>query len=143
MNSLDATSAILWPTPSTIPCTRSSLIVSPSSTCAHKGSRISPRCVGLVASIEGADVTELCARKWSIPILVALGSGLARFGELRSVLAPASDRARSLALRELSQGGLIERVVVDEYTLGVAYQVKSPGRAIARAGRSLVEAAQE
>ncbi len=105
--------------------------------CTHKGSRISPRCVGLVASIEGAAATNLCARKWSIPILASIQGGAARFGELRNTLAPASDRALSLALRELNEGALIERLVQTEYPPAVSYRLTSVGTTIALAATSL------
>ena len=105
--------------------------------CTPHGSRIASRCIGLLGSIEASGQSELCARKWSVPILVALANGSARFGELSALLDGVSDRALAIGLRELTDGGLIQREVIDEHPPGVTYRLTPSGQAIATAGAPL------
>ncbi len=106
--------------------------------CTPRGTRIAPRCLALLAAIEGLPepAQETCAFKWSIPILAALHAAPARFGELRAALG-ITDRALSLTLRELDATGLIERRVRTEHPPSVVYRVPGGGHSIATAASGL------
>ncbi len=74
------------------------------------GRRLARRCLGLLDVLPDR---ELSLKKWTIPVLVAVGGG-ARFSDLREEL-PASPRALTLALKDLQALGLVERRVVEGY----------------------------
>ncbi|MEM9372331.1 MAG: winged helix-turn-helix transcriptional regulator [Planctomycetota bacterium] len=74
-----------------------------------RGRRIAPPAAGLMRALTGLDAIEAGLRKWSMPTLGAIGDGARRFGEVTERLGSATDRAASIALRDLERLGLIER----------------------------------
>ena len=59
-------------------------------------------------------VTDILSRigdKWSIQVVVQLGSGPRRFNELRRIIGDISQRMLTLTLRGLERDGLVRRTV--------------------------------
>jgi len=89
------------------------------------------RCGRLLAAVDGA--REVMLRKWSLPVLVALGRQ-ARFSELRDSLPGVTGRALALALKDLERAGLVDRRVEKTYPPTAVY---SPTEGAARLQRIL------
>lgn len=67
---------------------------------------------------------DTALKKWSLPVLLmAAGeAGGVRFSTLRSALPGITDRALTLALKDLISAGLIARLVLDSYPPTTLYQ---------------------
>lgn len=94
------------------------------------GARLGPCCLRLMDHIRHLQVEDAALRKWSMPILLALQAKALRFGELRRTLATITDRALTLALKDLLQATLIRRQVVDEFPPATIYSLTRPGRSM-------------
>src|SRR5437763_833108 len=70
-----------------------------------KGRRVAEKGEPLLAALDKLGAQ----RKWSLPILHALGPRPRRFGELKEALPGATPRALSMALKDLAASALIER----------------------------------
>ncbi len=89
------------------------------------GRRLARRCLLLLDVLPDREVS---LKKWTIPVLVAIGEG-ARFSDLREEL-PASPRALTLALKDLQILGLVERQVVEGYPPTTRYLPTAAGRRV-------------
>ncbi|MEL7472318.1 MAG: winged helix-turn-helix transcriptional regulator [Planctomycetota bacterium] len=92
------------------------------------GDRIGPAVVALVDEIDRIDAGEVAYRKWSMPTLAAIAGGAERFGEIRHALPGVTDRALSLALKDLSEAGLTRRVVDEGQPVVVSYELTNRGK---------------
>jgi len=91
------------------------------------GRRTAQRCAKLLA----ASSDEVLLRKWSLPVLAALGRP-ARFSELRSAVPGVTPRALTLALKDLQAAALVERRVEDAYPPRTVYSPTTQGRRLQR-----------
>lgn len=80
-----------------------------------RGRRIAPAAAQLLELLRRGGVEELGLRKWSMPVLWALGDGPMRFVEVRDRLGAVTDRALTRALKDLVGAGLVDRRIVDEF----------------------------
>lgn len=85
-----------------------------------------------LAATAGRRDPELLYRKWSLPVLVSLHAGDRRFGEICAVLPAATDRAISIALRELVDAHLIRRRVNDSAPPAAEYSLHPSACTVAR-----------
>jgi DNA-binding HxlR family transcriptional regulator len=92
-----------------------------------QGKRVAQRCAKLLATSED----ELLLRKWSLPVLAALGRP-ARFSELRAAVPGVTPRALALALKDLQAADLVERRVEDAYPPRTLYTPTPQGRRLQR-----------
>ena len=95
-------------------------------------------CDRLHAKLEHAGIFDIALRKWSLPLLYALRSGPCRFGDLRAALPAVTDRALTMAVKDLIEAGLIAREVGDDYPPAPVYRCRPAARAVIRELRSLV-----
>ena len=78
------------------------------------GYDIAPHCQLLVAKLDALGrLSALSQRKWTLPVVFAVGHGIDRFGKLKSVLASITPRALTLTLKQLVEAGAIQREVID------------------------------
>ena len=84
----------------------------------------------IVAWTKRIEATDQLLKKWQLPVLVALGSEVCRFGEVRSQIRPATPRAVTMALKCHASYGLVAREVQQGYPPIPLYQVT----ALAKAG---------
>lgn len=97
------------------------------------GAEVAARCRRLLDAL--GDEREVALRKWSLPVLVALGRA-GRFSELRAELPGITPRALALALKDLQAAGLVERVVEDtSYPPTVRYAATAAAQPLQRAFR--------
>lgn len=105
------------------------------------GARLEPICRGLDEVLAG-EGSALAGRKWTLPILAAVGEGRCRFSEIAERLPAATPRALSNGLAELTSAGWLERELVDEHPPAACYRAGAVGRSLATlATRLMVELA--
>jgi DNA-binding HxlR family transcriptional regulator len=104
----------------------------------ERGSRIGAHCAELVERLRELDAEGVGLKKWSMPVLYALGgtTGL-RFSELRALLPGITPRALALALKDLEAAGLLERRVLDEYPPATLYRLAPRAKRLVRAVSAL------
>ncbi|CAB4935044.1 unannotated protein [freshwater metagenome] len=73
---------------------------------------------------------DIVCAKWTLLIIRDLSEGHSRFGELERSLAGISPRTLSLRLRDLEQGGIVERQTFPEVPPRVEYALTDKGRAL-------------
>jgi DNA-binding HxlR family transcriptional regulator len=84
------------------------------------GRRLAPTCLAVVEALGRKRAEDVGRRRWTLPVLVALGSGR-RFSEVRSEL-PVTSRALALTLKELMRAGLVERTVHESFPPTTTYR---------------------
>jgi len=100
-------------------------------------------------------VTDVLVRigdKWSVLIVMVLGSGAKRFNELRRLIHGISQRMLTLTLRNLERDGLVTRTVFATIPPRVEYELTALGQSLllpisglgewASANRTKIEAAR-
>lgn len=94
-----------------------------------RGHAVGPQCSKLVRTVHRLDVAEAVYCKWSVPLLVTIKAGTARFGGLRKAL--------EINPRALTQG--LQRLCASELILQrTEYALTSSGNRIATLGRGLL-----
>ncbi len=84
------------------------------------------------------DAIEFIGRRWVGVVLIAGYLGARRFTEYQRLAAGISPRLLTLRLRELSERGLVERVVVPTMPVQVTYEPTARGRGLVEALGPLV-----
>lgn len=84
---------------------------------------------GLDDWMQRRDITGVARKKWSLPVLLVVAAGYARFGEIRAALASATPRAITLALKDLAAAGLLTRRIDEGYPPTPRYRVTPAARA--------------
>jgi DNA-binding HxlR family transcriptional regulator len=92
------------------------------------GAMLLPACVELMAALDDLGVTEMGLKKWSMPVVHALGADARRFSELRAALPGITARALTLALKDLVAAGLAERTVIDGFPPSTSYRLTRAAR---------------
>lgn len=85
------------------------------------------------------DVLDRVAAKWTTLILVALGKGPRRFGELRRMLPDISKRMLSQSLRDLERDGMLTRHVYPTKPPSVEYRLSPLGESMLPPLGALIE----
>jgi DNA-binding HxlR family transcriptional regulator len=93
-----------------------------------KGRRIAPACAKLVQEIRRQGMEDVVLKKWSMPIVAALGRE-SRYGELRRSVG-ATPRALTLTLKELVACGLVERRVHTGFPPTTTYRLTPRSRTL-------------
>jgi DNA-binding HxlR family transcriptional regulator len=100
------------------------------------GRRIGPAAEAVFLALEHADVRDVGLRRWSLPVLTALGGGR-RFSELKALLPNVTPRALANVLKELADAGLVERTVHDSFPPHTSYRSTARGSRIGTDARRL------
>ena len=95
------------------------------------GERIAAACRPLVERLRTGGLEDVALKKWSMPVVFALGEGPMRFSELRETLEEVSPRALTLALKDLEAAGLVDRRVTHDYPPSTVYRLTRTGRPLA------------
>jgi DNA-binding HxlR family transcriptional regulator len=95
------------------------------------GESLARACGPLVERLRSGDLEDVGLKKWSMPVVFALGEGPRRFSELRERLLGISPRALALALKDLEGAGLVDRRVTDDYPPATVYRLTATGRPLA------------
>jgi DNA-binding HxlR family transcriptional regulator len=86
-------------------------------------------------------VLRLIGKRWTLPILITLMHGPARFSELVRAVPGLSERVMSERLQELCEGRLVERQVDPGPPPGTRYRLTGLGERLRPALEQLMEAA--
>jgi DNA-binding HxlR family transcriptional regulator len=96
-----------------------------------EGMLLGPGALELMKALRPAKLEEVALRKWSLPVLYALGQGAKRFSELLAALPGTTSRALTLALADLEGAGLVRREVRDTRPPRTAYRLNPEGEQLA------------
>lgn len=91
------------------------------------GKRLAPWCRRLVRVLSLLEAREIGLRKWSMPVVMALRTGLTRFSELRASMPDLTARGLALALKSLQEAGLVDRAVSNDYPPTTTYRLTRRG----------------
>lgn len=94
----------------------------------RSGRRLAPACATLLKKLKSLGIEEIALKKWSLPAACALEAAGGRFGRIRAALGEVTPRALAQALRDLQQGGIVERRLVDGYPPYTEYRLTRRGR---------------
>jgi DNA-binding HxlR family transcriptional regulator len=81
---------------------------------------------------------EFVGRRWTAAIMLALGRGASRFGEIEAAVDGLSARLLTARLRELEAHELVEREVIPTTPVSVRYRLSPRGRDLLAAMQPLV-----
>jgi len=93
----------------------------------RKGRAIGKDCLSLTRAVQRCNEIDLAFRKWTLPLVGAIGERSRRFNELRSTLCDATPRAIAIGLKSLLQQQWADRTLVDEYPPTAGYELKPRG----------------
>jgi DNA-binding HxlR family transcriptional regulator len=109
-----------------------------------RGTRVAPVCADLLAGLRELGVEDTALKKWSLPVLLALGGpGRRRFSALQENLREITARALALALKDLRTAGLVDRAVTDGYPPASVYSLTGAGARLLPVLRRLEAALEE
>lgn len=91
------------------------------------GKQIGPPCVELMDALTAAGHLSIGLKKWSMPVIQAVGREQRRFYELADSLPTCTPRALTQSLKELDEAGLVWRELVDEYPPRTVYRLTAAG----------------
>ena len=93
----------------------------------ESGSDIGSHCLTLTRLLERRDETDLAFRKWTLPLVAAIGRDVRRFGEIRVALEGATARAVTLSLKSILAGRWASRSLIDAYPPAAGYRLMPKG----------------
>jgi DNA-binding HxlR family transcriptional regulator len=93
-----------------------------------KGRHVAPACARILRELRNGRLEDVVLKKWSMPILLALGRE-SRYTELRRTVG-ATPRALTLALKELMARGLVERRVQAGFPPSTTYVLTPESRTL-------------
>ncbi len=93
----------------------------------QEGNAIGETCLELTRALKSAADIDLAFRKWTLPLVAAIGGDVRRFNELRRVLPDATPRAVTLGLKSLIGQKWVNRTVIDDYPPTVGYELSKKG----------------
>lgn len=70
----------------------------------------------------------MVGQRWSPSILLALGRGVERFGEIIAMTSGLSARMLAVRLKQLEAAHLVERVVIPTTPVSIRYRLTDQGR---------------
>ena len=95
------------------------------------GDAIGKQCLQLATVLARRGETDLAYRKWTLPLVAALGEKVRRFNELRVTLGDrATPRAVTLGLKAMQSTGWTRRSLIDTYPPAAGYTLMPKGRTI-------------
>jgi DNA-binding HxlR family transcriptional regulator len=87
------------------------------------GAALVPAAVELMRGLERLEAQDVGLKKWSMPVVHALGTEPRCFSELREHLTGVTPRALALALKDLTAAGLAERTVTVDFPPATVYRL--------------------
>lgn len=93
------------------------------------GKAVAGHCLELAELLQRRSEEDLAYRKWTLPLVAAIGDGVPRFNALRGSLGvDVTPRAIALGLKSLLAHHWIRRLVVDDYPPAAGYTLLPAGR---------------
>lgn len=94
------------------------------------GRDIGQPCLVLTRLLRKREEADLAFRKWTLPLIAAIGTDVRRFNEIRNSLPDASPRAVALGLKALTGQRWAVRTLIDDYPPAAGYALLPKGRRI-------------
>jgi len=101
----------------------------------RSGARLGRWCVRVSQCLAAMRIERIAWRKWTMPIVYALSFGRLRFSQIRSIWPELTPRALAMALKELQESHVVERLVADAYPPATFYRLTRSGRRLASSMR--------
>ena len=96
----------------------------------RKGAEIGGHCASLVSTVRRRRESDLAFRKWTLPLVAAIGEDIVRFNEIHQLLSSATPRALTLGLKLMLERRWVDRRLIDDYPPAAAYELMPRGRPI-------------
>jgi DNA-binding HxlR family transcriptional regulator len=87
------------------------------------GEALGPPCVKATEAIPALGLVEIALKKWPMLVVVAMGRGGRRFGEIKELLPGITPRALTGALRDLQANGVAERRITETWPPHTTYEL--------------------
>ena len=94
------------------------------------GTEIGEHCLELARVIRQRKETDLAFRKWTLPLVAAIGNEVRRFHEVRAVLLGATPRAITIGLKSMLERRWAARTLIDDYPPAAGYELMPKGQRI-------------
>ncbi|MDJ0760525.1 MAG: winged helix-turn-helix transcriptional regulator [Woeseiaceae bacterium] len=95
------------------------------------GEAIGERCLQLATLLNRRHEVDVGFRKWTLPLVVAIGEGVQRFSEVRASLGDlATPRAVTLGLKSMLSADWATRSVIDDYPPRAGYSLTPKGHSV-------------
>lgn len=92
------------------------------------GQRVGEHCRDLARLVARRGDNGIAYRKWTLPLVAAIGQGVRRFSEVRSALGDgATPRAVTLGLKSMTHEGWANRLLIDDYPPAAGYALAPRG----------------
>ena len=99
----------------------------------ESGAAIGEQCLRLAQLLDRRDEADFAYRKWTLPLVAAIGEGVERFSEVRIALGDrATPRAIAMGLKSMLSAEWAKRSLVDDYPPRAGYALTSKGRSVFR-----------
>ena len=96
----------------------------------ERGAAIGPDCQSLMRIVRRRNEVDIALRKWTLPLVAAIGERNLRFNELRSALQEATPRAITIGLKVLLHQRWAARTLIDDYPPTAGYELRPKGQNI-------------
>lgn len=96
----------------------------------YAGAEIGGDCLSLTRLVRRRKETDLAFRKWTLPLVAAIGDEVRRFNEVREALLGATPRAITLGLKSMVEQRWAARTLIDDYPPAAGYALKPRGQSI-------------
>lgn len=106
-----------------------------------QGNEIASVCAEFDDYVDDAGVRDIAYRKWSLPVVLAIGEKRCRFNQLRESLPGVTPRALVLGLKALERAGWVERQVDDGYPPAASYALSAAGQPVLTLSQRLLQSA--
>ena len=107
-----------------------------------QGQALGEAAVGAVDAVPNSQIKRLALKKWPMLVLVALGRGARRYSALQAALPGITPRSLGMALKDLSEEGLVERTIGEGYPPTTAYALTQSAGALLPAMEKLVSSVE-
>jgi DNA-binding HxlR family transcriptional regulator len=87
------------------------------------GRRVGEACIAAVDAAREAGIVRIALKKWPMLVLVALGRGATRYGEMQAALPGITSRSLAMALKDLQNAGLVDRTIGEGYPPRTMYRL--------------------
>ncbi len=107
------------------------------------GGLVGEACIAAVAAVRTRGLVEVALKKWPMLVVIAIGRGAARYGEMHALLPGITSRALAMALKDLEAANLVERRIGRGYPPTVTYHLTPLGHEILPAMDALAVACEQ
>lgn len=104
------------------------LLMRPEYVLTSAGEAVGDACLFAAREMTRLGLVDMALKKWPPLVVVAMGRGASRFGEIKEALPGITPRALTGALRELQEAGLVKRSVTESWPPGTSYTLTERAR---------------